>query len=323
MSNGGFVSDVSYIAANNISVADLNTNYDISGNPLNISLLDFDKNVFLDVSGILSKSAYDPSFASYDAIADLDVSLSTFRNMFAIESDSDTLTDLSNPALLDNVNFLVYENRIDNFYPRLGLNSVVSSGSEELVDSVGQQVNQHVKADFVRHLANILFNTPYATELFINQLELVASVSDALNDAWNNQCRVDLHSVSTSSAEAHMTIDANGNYLTDASGNSAYSIKNICGEIFKQLVSRDPERFINTNTLKVNVDEIDVAGLQQFYLPLIAGDKINIRITINANQSQDTFGLTNATRSDSFISNGSGGYILKPKVYLVRMRLTV
>jgi hypothetical protein len=321
MSNGGFVSDVSYIAANDITVAALNTNFDISGNPLNISLLDFDKNVFLDVSGILSKTVYDPSFTTYDAIAALDVSLSTFRSMFAIESDSDTLTDLSHPALLDNVNFVVYDDRIINFVPKMGENSSVISGSEELNDSLGLAVDQHVKDDFVRHLANILFNTPYATELFINQAELVMSVSDALDVAWG-LCKADLHKVSNTNTEAHMTLDIAGNYryLTDASSNAYYGVKNICGEIFKQLVSRDPERFINTNTLKVNVDGIDGAGLQQFYLPLIANDIINIRITINANQSQDTFGLTNATRNTSFISNGSG-YILKPKVYLVQMKL--
>lgn len=65
--------------------------------------------MFLDVSGILSKSVYDPSFTTYDAIANVDVSFVKFRNMFAVQSDSNELVDLSYNTPLDNVHFIVYK----------------------------------------------------------------------------------------------------------------------------------------------------------------------------------------------------------------------
>jgi hypothetical protein len=319
---GGFISDASYIPAGDISDASLNTDFNfISSTPLNISLLEFDKNVFLDVSGILSKSAYDPRFTDYDSVVALDVSLVTFRNMFGVESDALLVEeDLSDPALLDNVHFIVYQSEIADFVPNIGTKGLVISGSEELVSSLGAPMDQHARNDFVRHLANILFNTSYATELFINQELLVQSVKDAFDAAWD-QCKNTLEEVSNTNNSAYMTLDASGSYyyLTDASNNSHYGHKNICGEIFKQIVSRDPERFMNTNTLRVPAVGPDGQGLAQFYLPLIENDIINIKITLNANSNQDTFGLTYAQRSSSF--NPDDHSALKPKSYLVQMTL--
>ena len=332
MSNGGFVSDVSYlpIAAGADPSLNLSSTFDISYTPLNISLLEFDENVFLDTSGILSKSAYDPSFSQYDAVVDLDVNLVHFRNMFGIESDSNFVDDdESNPALLDNVHFIVYQDQIASFIPQIGQNGIVTSGSEELKSSLGIAVSQYARQDFVRHLANVLFNTPYATELFINEKGLVDSASSAFNTAWGN-CQADLAKVSNtgknSTDHPYMTQADDGGdyyYLTDASSNAFYGTKNICGEIYKQLVSRDPERFRNTNTLSVAATAVNGKGLTQFYLPLIAGDKINIKITLNANSNQDTFGLTRDIRPSSFDPSGASILKLKPKSYLVRMTLVV
>lgn len=220
---------------NYINITDASLNMEITGNPLNFSLLDFDKNVFLDVSGILSKSVYDPSFATYDAIANIDVSLVHFRNMFAIESDSVTLTDLSNPALFDNVHFIVYQDLIDSFIPNIGTNSIVQSGSNQLNDSLNVPVDQHVHNDFVRYVANLLFNTPHATELFINQEQLVNSTKIALDYAWE-MCKSSLQKVSTTSTNAYMFYDASGNYhyLNDSLSSDYVS------ELYNQIVSTDP-----------------------------------------------------------------------------------
>ena len=238
--NFGSIENFSLTFHNSITVTDaslnLSSTFDISYTPLNISLLEFDENVFLDVSGILSKSVYDPSFATYDAIASLDVSLVHFRNMFAIESDSNfTDADLSNPALFDNVHFIVYQDLIDSFIPNIGKNSIVQSGSNQLNDSLNVPVDQHVHNDFVRYVANLLFNTPYATELFINQEQLVKSTKTSLDYAWE-MCKSSLQNVSTTSKNAYMFYDASGNYsyLNDALSSDYVS------ELYNQIVSNDP-----------------------------------------------------------------------------------
>jgi hypothetical protein len=294
---------------------------DISGNPLNFTLLDFDQHQFLDVSGVLYKTRYDPSFTEYDAICEMDVSLVRFRNIFAIESDSDLLIDLSYNTALDNVHFIVYHNEIDNFIPNLGDHSKVVSGTIQDKSSLGLAVEQNTKLDFIRYLAYLLFNTPYAAELFVNEEELVKSAAKAINDAWTD-CRTKLKSISsTNTTNTNLKYDASGNYhyLNDT-GND---ITNICAELYKQIVSNDPERFIDTNTLEVVGSSIhNSLGGKQYYLPFIVNDVITIKVTLNAAQSQDLFGMVPATRPSSFNNSGAGP-LLKPKVYLIKMKLTV
>jgi hypothetical protein len=177
--------------------------------------------------------------------------------------------------------------------------------------------------DFVRYLAYLLFNTPYAAELFVNEQELVQSADRALELAWD-QCKAKLRYVATDASFNHnMEHDASGNYyylddsaLSDASGNG---ISNICGELYKQIVSNDPQRFNETNTLEVANENVNGLGGKQYYLPFILNDIITIRITLNAAPTQDLFNLTVLERPGAF-KNGTGPE-LKPKVYLIKMKL--
>jgi len=299
------------------------TYLDVSGNPLNFTILDFDQRMYLDLSGVIYKSAYDPSFSAYDAISEVDVSLAHFREMFAIESDSNLLMDLSYNSVLDNVHFLVYHDKINNFIPHIGSKSEVVAGTVQEKSSLGVSIPQYTKMDFVRYLAYLLFNTPYAAELFVNEQELVQSADRALDLAWD-QCKEKLRYVATDASFNHnMHHDTSGNYwylndsaLSDASGNG---ISNICGELYKQIVSNDPQRFNETNTLEVANANVNRLGGKQYYLPFILNDIITIRITLNAAPTQDLFNLTVAERPGAF-KNGTGPE-LKPKVYLIKMKL--
>jgi hypothetical protein len=298
---------------------------DISGTPLNFTLLFFDENMFLDVSGILSKSVYDPSFTTYDAIANVDVNFDKFRNMFAVQSDSNLLVDLSYNTPLDNVHFIVYKDAITDFTPNIGENSVVKYGSVQAKSSLGSDISQNVKDDFIRYLAYLLFNTPYASELFINQQELVESAQRALDSAWDI-CKASLLNISSGNPNSNpdLIFDPSGDYwyLDDSaeSDNNGKGISNICGELYKQLASRAPERFNNTNTLEVANGNHNTLGGIQYYLPFIIGDVITIRVTLNASQSQELFGLTVSERPASFVTLNNNTY-LKPKTYLIQMRL--
>jgi len=294
---------------------------DVSGTALNFTLIHFDQTMYLDVSGVLSKSRYDPSFAEYDAISEIDVSLVHFRKIFAIESDSDNLIDLSYNSVLDNVHFIVYDNsnnQIDNFIPNLGDLSKVVSGSIQDKSSLGLAIEQNTKLDFIRYLAYLLFNTPYASELFVNEEELVKSASNAINLAWT-QCRGKLKDVSSRNpnSDPKMTHDVSGGFwYRNDNGNDT---TNICGELYKQIVSNDPERFNNTNTLETVENYTNSLGGKQYYLPFIKHDVITIRVTLNAALGQDLFGLTYAERNSSFAADHQH---LKPKIYLIKMRLT-
>jgi hypothetical protein len=294
----------------------------VNGTAIEMSLLSFDKTVTIDTDGIIYHQIYTPAFKDYDAIADLDVSLVNFRKIFAFGSDSIDLQNIAgafDPTRLidlENTRFYVYDDEIDGFQPSLGANAVVTNNAIEAGES-GGVFDQHAKKDFVRYLAWLLFNTPYATSLFLNEQELVTSVSNSLNSAWD-QCRVDLHNISTSGTSADLTVDVSGNYMMDVSGGN---IKNICGELYRQLASRQPQRFADVKDLRVlhatEPDDIDEVNREQFYLPLIQNDTIDIKVTIHPHASQPLYGLSSTAAPAKFETDGT----LKHRTYLIRMRL--
>lgn len=299
-----------------------NSNFDtVTGTPMEMSLVHFDKIVSIGAHGDIYETTYTPVFSDYDAIADLDVSLANFRKIFAIGSDSIDLSNIAvfdptNPDPIDNVRFYVYDDKIDNFNPLLGANSVVTNSAIQTISS-GHPLDQHVKRDFVRYLAYLLFNTSKAGSLFLNENELVNSVSDSLDAAWA-QCAADLHSISTSGNSASLTVSAAGNYYTDVSGGD---LNNICGELYKQIVSRQPQRFSDLKDLRVlsttEPDYISEPYRNHFYLPLIAGDTIDIKVTVHPNENQTLYGLTPAVAPNKF----GADHKLIPRVYLIRMTL--
>lgn len=261
----------------------------VSPSPITMSLLQFDKTVRLSECGKIFTEIYDPSFNQWDAISHCDVSVNDIRNMFAFQSDYIDVNDVIN----NDIRFYVDSNKI----PTLDLSSnIVSSGSVINVDQFGNTLTGNamlLQKDYVRHLANKLFNTAYGVDLFVNETELVNSVTTALASAWES-CKADLQNVSIKGNNGNLKGSADHLYLlddaVDASGKSTF---NICRELFKMMVSRASSRFTDLPA-KLSVSPADALVIDNnaknlYRLPFVAGDQLVMRVVLQPCEHQSSF----------------------------------
>lgn len=283
-----------------------------------ITLLRFNKTVSIDKAGLIYNEIYNPQFTGYDAEVTTNVDLLTFKKMFCFQSD---YIDVNNANELD-VKYYVLKNRIVSFLPDFQNASITLNPIVQVTPNGGVLLSsdQIIGKDFIRFLSSLLFNTPYGSDLFVNENELAESVIQALTQAWGS-CATDLQNISNESTANVLPMTGNtpAKYLT----NETTSVLNICRELFLQLISKSPTRFTNMPNLEdtgSDIEDIREGNLKYYNLPFINGDCIKIQVKLNPAVNQDTFGLT-PLNSDKFetVNNISQ---LKGRTYLINMVLT-
>lgn len=258
---------------------------------IQMSLLALDKLVRIGVSGEVSLTAYNPAFDKWDAVAKCDVPVATIRNMFAFQSDHFDLND-TNP---EDIRFYIDASQIPS---ALNLNNaVVNNGAVVSVNALNNPLTDAdmvIQKDYVKHLANVLFNTPYGADLFINEEDLVNSVKTGLANVWTS-CASDLQSVSTTGTHTSLQGDAAHKYLlanTSAEDAAKTSKYNICRELFRMLISRVPARFTDLPALQVSAAQataIDPLAQKLYSIPLNAGDQVLMRVVLKPSETQQSF----------------------------------
>jgi len=280
----------------------------ISSSNIVLNLLQFDKTVSLDTNGIITYN-YDPSFNNYDATATIGIDLCKFKEMFGISSGYMNVNDIK----LEDMQYYVYSNKIHHFNPCLDVNSIVVENPIDHLGVNNEMIDNHISKDFIRYLAQLLFNTSRGTDLFINESALCNSVKSALNSAWDN-CISDLQSISTNGTYSLLNGNANEYYICD----NDESIHNICRELYV-MMSKQPGRFTNLPRLEITDPSVQIDGKKQYYLPFQPGDTICIKIHINPCEEQDIFGLSphGSYTPPKFDSLGN----LLGRSYLIKMKL--
>jgi hypothetical protein len=142
----------------------------------------------------------------------------------------------------------------------------------------------------VRYLAKSLFNTEYATSLFLNREPLLNSIGNAVKLAWFEMYKI-LKNISDTGNNMNLLGSTGFKYLTNATPTT----ENICRELYLQLISQIPERFQALQNITTSQP-----------LPLLSGDTICVRVTINPCLTQQTF----------------GGPPLKPRIYIIKFILS-
>jgi hypothetical protein len=279
---------------------------------ITLNLLALNKVANIGAQGIIS-STYNPSFTTWNAVATCDISLASFRNMFVIQTDGIDVDDISG----NDIRFYVNPTAIPSV---ISFNTAtVTNGAVSLVGSTLESNDQIIGKDYIRHLADLLFNTPHGVDLFTNEAELVASVNDALNAMWT-ACKTDLEFISLTGTHDKLVGNPTHKYLLhntpeeDTAGTSRY---NICREMFRILTNNAPGRFatdLSSNTLTVEqATALDpsVTPNSLYYLPLRVGDQIAMRMVLKPSPSQDSF--QNATKDDE-VRNDMRAYIIVLKL---------
>lgn len=231
----------------------------------------------LDTSVERSRSAQiensPPQLPLTDATAVFYVKLSDMSSVFKFQTDATNLNDLSNSE----VKYYVFKK---NWSHQLKLN--FSHAMMNKNESIGALTNNGgavefapskllVKHDFLRYIALTLFNTINGVDLFSNETEMLENL------AYQGEVtRVGIESVldtiSTTSPDITMNIDASGNrYMTDSDN----TITNISRELLNQIVHYDSSRLEPI----LNTQEIQS-------IPFIENDSLNIKLTILPTENQ-------------------------------------
>lgn len=282
---------------------------------LQMSLLALNKVVDIGTAGLIS-SAYNPTFDKWDAVAKCDVPVNSFKEMFVIQSDGIDIDDVSN----NDIRFYVDNTKIPTITNVPLGTAVVNNGAMTLVNALGQTItglDQVIAKDYVRHLANLLFNTPYGADLFINESDLVSSVNTGLGQIWTS-CVTDLTDISIVGTHAKLQGNTGHKYLLrgSAEDDTTYdNTYNICRELFRMLLSRAPARFTDPATdlsgnrvPSAQAALIDPNADNLSYLPLLAGDQILMRAVLKPAATQDSF--QNSTAEDTIVRDDMRAYIL-------------
>jgi hypothetical protein len=278
-------------------------------NQIQISLLAFDKLVRIGVSGEVSSAPYNPAFEKWNAVAKCDIPVDILSNMFVFQTDHFDVNDL-NP---EDVRFYVDASQIPS---TLNLASaVVGNGAVISVDALNQPLSSSdmvIGKDYVKHLANILFNTPFGVDLFINETDLVNSVNAGLVSIWNS-CVSDLQNISTTGTNPALQGSPNHKYLLansqteDDNNTSKY---NICRELYRMLISNAPCRFTDLPFIQVCEAQraiIDPDAKNLYNLPLVIGDQILMRVVLKPSEQQSSF---QNSQKDALVREDTRAYII-------------
>ena len=228
----------------------------------------FNTTVTMDISGAFDASYSD--IGSYDAMLDVSINKLDWASCFKITSDS---IDISNTDASD-IQYFVYD--ASNSAGLKGSHYTMASGipgNSNLLDgnpamSVVSSTPIHSAAirneleyDFIRHIADDLFNTHNGVDLFVNETELRRSIEIACNDGSGNLLNL-LSAILAAS-------EANGAMINGQEGNLTYTL-------LRQLLNKQPQRFSN---YAVSPDTPTA-------LPWEVGDAIWYLLTINAATNQ-------------------------------------
>ena len=223
--------------------------------------------VSMDTSGILFTQALPTVDASATAV--VYVSLAAVREVFKFQTTSDF--DIEN--LPSDIRYQVNHASWPALNPANSMMDDALSKTPILTgDSKGEfnDSDMMVAHDFVRYLAQELFNSAYGADLFDNQKALLNNIREICGSGETGQTWFDivakLKAVSADSTEAGLSTDPSGNkYLTD----STVGESNVCRTLFQQLTGNAIARFANIQ-----------GGDGYQSLPLEANDSISFKLTV-------------------------------------------
>ena len=230
---------------------------------VNFTLSGLNQSFTLGVSGELAAEA--PAAIDASAVAIFNVKLSDMTAVFKFQSDS---FDVNNTDASD-IKYYVYSS--GNWPANLVLNpahahTLTSSPILATGGDISADKNL-VKHDFVRYLAQQLFNTPHGVDLFSNEDELLADLVTKGNTAYTN-IKAALDAVNEASA-------ANGSSPNKYSTNALTTNGNFARELLRQVAHSAPARFHGIT---------DSTSIQS--IPLAIDDTINFKVSVTAATNQ-------------------------------------
>ena len=225
---------------------------------INFTLSGLNANLTMDLSGTLAGEA--PAVLDVSATAIYYVKTSDMLKVFKFQTDSFDVNDLS----ASDIKYYVF--RDASAWPaNLKINPAHAAMSSGAKLSAGVDASKNLlKHDFVRYLAESLFNTVHGVDLFSNEDALLEDL--ALN-GQGARADIELALDNVNVVKSSLgSADASGYYYTT---NALTGNTNICRELMRQIANGAPSRFAGT-----------VASTLHQSVPLVNGDTLNFKVTV-------------------------------------------
>lgn len=262
--------------------------------PMNFVLSDLSSAVTLTQTGNLTSQVLS---ISGDAVAVFLVKTSEIKKVFQFETDAINVNDLSAQDMKFYVDMSSWPSALNPLNPANAMMDVpvYSSGAISAISKISGAAYDHnkalVKHDFIRYIAQKMFNTYQAVDLFNNQLGVIQNIETVCDgsDAGHSWYDISaaLYSVSTNGTNPGLLVDNNGlKYMTTAT----ITPDNLSRELFLQIVGNQPDR------LTANADGSSrvLGSADRQDMLFYDGDTINFNLTISPAAGQETVsGLSN------------------------------
>lgn len=239
---------------------------------VNFVLDALDSSLNMGVSGeVLSEEA--PTL-DVSATAVYYVDLSNLRQVFQFQTDS------SDVDFVEDATDVKYFVKMGNWDPSAVINPahamMDATESETPVASGFDPDRSLVKHDFVRYLAQQLFNTHKGVDLFDNENALKDDLAEKGHDAWLNDISGALWYTSEEGESDENTLNGEGFLTNDASGND-----NLTRQLLLQMTHYAVERLVDQSG---NLDINDTLEPQP--IPFHIDDTISFKFTIHPADNQ-------------------------------------
>lgn len=249
---------------------------------VNITLNGLEATVTLDLSGQLYTA--DSGALDVSCNSSFEVSLTEMKNVFKFQTDAENIIDATAEQIRYYVDASTWGAEIAagnnpanaqiEEVPDLAIHNPIATGGVKQANYPDNKM--YVCHDFIRFLAQKLFNTHEGVDLFVNELEVLNSIRTSVYDTvWsfstgsvikNALQAVDM-TAPTDPASALLTQDGDNKYFTTSEDSD--SSGNICRVIAEHLMLHVPERFAS----------IAASDAMQS-LPLEEDDTLDFKITI-------------------------------------------
>lgn len=228
--------------------------------PVDLVLEAFDSNFVLTEQAVLPNLSY-----TLDVSADItltnQISATDLSGVFFFKTDD---FDIPQEYFLD-------ESKFANVMTVLNpMNGIVSAGY------FGSNTSDNLAKDFLRDMADQLFNTHFAVDLFTNEDAVVDDISFrsyvVSEIIWGKLSAVDITKTTLRGPDVSY-----GYYTTE----DDTDVSNITRELVDQLLTLAPNRFSNSvqNRLDPNIPKV-------YGIPLVAGDTISYKLAVSTHPSQ-------------------------------------
>ena len=230
-------------------------------------------NVSIDASAALLSPADDVSFNAH-VTANFDVPASVVQSLFRFQTDAIDITDASATDIKYAMSYETTLDVVDGAPVPLSVdwinNTLCTAGDSTFVAGTSGAIETAVPFEYMRYLAQRLFNTHLGVDLFNNEEDV----------------RSNLNLASRTALDAKLLELTALNYVDidniDLSGNNHPSYI-----MLSKIIQSAPTRLVDlsANIIPANSAE-NAESFDVFKMPLLAGDSIIFKLTVNADSQQ-------------------------------------